>query len=160
MLFRLLELHRSTGRLLDATLMLQREVADRIVAGPGSRDYGALSILVRLDADASRLLTVPPGAFRPVPKVYSAVVRFRFRSPEVPVRDRTLVVALIRSIFAHRRKTLANALKAFAGSRGLEAARVLHDAAIDPGKRPETLDLMAIARLAETVAALTGRSVV
>ncbi len=69
------------GVLTDATLMLQKEVADRLVARPGSDDYGALAIQVALLADVERILTLPPGAFRPPPKVKSAVVRLHFRAP-------------------------------------------------------------------------------
>ena len=87
-LFKLLH-DADDGRLLrDATLMLQKEVADRLVARPGSTAYGALAIQVALLADAERILSLPPGAFRPPPKVKSAVVRLRFRPPAVDVGDR------------------------------------------------------------------------
>ena len=66
-------------RLVDATLMLQHEVAERLTASPGGREYGVLAILVQHTADVERLLTLPPGAFRPAPKVRSALVRIRFR---------------------------------------------------------------------------------
>jgi 16S rRNA (adenine1518-N6/adenine1519-N6)-dimethyltransferase len=69
--------------LQDATVMVQREVADRLEARPGTKDYGVLTILVGLHADVRRLLTLPPGAFRPAPKVDSAVVRLRFRPPAI-----------------------------------------------------------------------------
>ncbi len=84
-LFRLLELARPGGRLRDATLMLQREVAERVASPPGTRRYGALSIMVQLDADVEPLLTLPPGAFRPAPEVWSSVIRLRFRPPKVAV---------------------------------------------------------------------------
>jgi 16S rRNA (adenine1518-N6/adenine1519-N6)-dimethyltransferase len=152
-LFRLLELHRETGRLIDASLMLQREVADRIAAAPGSRDTGVLSLLVQLDADVEIVLTVPPGAFRPAPKVWSAVVRVRFRPPAVAlsVDSRGVFEALVRSIFLQRRKTLANALRRVATSMGLESRAVLLSAGIDPSRRPETLHLVELAKLADTL---------
>lgn len=84
-LARLCALARETGRLHDATLMLQLEVAERLAAPPGSKTCGVLSIQARLDAEASLLLELPPGAFRPRPEVRSAVVRLRFRpSPVAP----------------------------------------------------------------------------
>jgi 16S rRNA (adenine1518-N6/adenine1519-N6)-dimethyltransferase len=154
-LFRLLGAHRAHGGLVDATLMLQREVAERIRAGPGTRDYGVLAILVQLHADVSALMTLPPGAFRPVPKVHSAVVRLTFRTPAVSLSDEPLFEAMVRSIFTQRRKMLGNALSAFAEARGLPAPRVLADAGIDARRRPETLHLPELARLAEV---LTGGS--
>jgi 16S rRNA (adenine1518-N6/adenine1519-N6)-dimethyltransferase len=86
-LFRLLELWRDTHRLIDATLMLQREVAIRVAATPGTGDYGPLSILTALHADVDTLLQLPPGAFRPPPKVHSSVIRLRFRPPTVDIGD-------------------------------------------------------------------------
>jgi len=136
--------------ILDATLMVQREVADRLEAVPGTGDYGVLSISVQLHADVRRLLTLPPGAFRPAPKVHSAVVRLAFRPPPVPIGDERLFETMVRSMFTQRRKTLANALAAFAGERGQRAGDVLRAAGIDPSRRPETLSL-------EELAVLTAR---
>jgi 16S rRNA (adenine1518-N6/adenine1519-N6)-dimethyltransferase len=146
-LFRLIEAHRTLGGIPDATLMVQREVADRIVAVPGTKDYGVLSILLRLHADARRVLALPPGAFRPAPKVHSAVVRLRFRPPTVKVQDETAFTAMVRSMFTQRRKTLSNALKPWAEGRGRSAAEALAAAGIDPTRRPETLTLPELARL-------------
>ena len=148
-LFRILTLHRTRGGIRDATFMLQREVAERIEAGPGTKDYGVLSILVQLHADVRRLLTLPPGAFRPQPKVYSAVVRLAFRPPAVPLADEPTFERMVRSMFTQRRKTLANALKPFAESRGRSAADALTAAGIEPARRPETLQLTELARLAD-----------
>ena len=150
-LFRLLDLHRRHP-LVDATLMVQREVAERIEAQPGTRDYGVLSISVQLHADVRRLLTLPPGAFRPSPKVHSAVIGLRFRPPAVALRDERLFEGMVRSIFSQRRKMLGNALASFAGSRGVEADDALHDSGIDPRRRPETLQLTELARLADYLA--------
>ena len=96
--------------------MLQREVAERIEAPPGTRDYGVLSVLIQLHADVRRLLTLPPGAFRPAPKVHSAVVRLAFRPPAVLVRDERRFEAMVRSMFTQRRKMLGNALEPFAAT--------------------------------------------
>lgn len=148
-LFRLLDAHRRARGLRDATLMLQREVADRIEAGPGGREYGVLSILVQLHADVRRLLTLPPGAFRPAPKVHSAVIQLTFRDPAVRLADEGRFERMVRSIFTQRRKTLANALKPFAASAQADAAARLRQAGIDPSRRPETLQLDELARLAD-----------
>ena len=155
-LFRLVDLWRARRRaggsaasLVDATVMVQLEVAERIEAGPGTRDYGVLSILIQLHADVRRRLTLPPGAFRPMPAVRSAVIRISFRPPPVEVGDEGALEALVRSIFTQRRKMLANALRPFAESRGRRAASVLEAAGIDARRRPETLQLAELARLAQ-----------
>jgi 16S rRNA (adenine1518-N6/adenine1519-N6)-dimethyltransferase len=147
-LFTLLTRHRERGGLSDATLMLQREVAERIQASPGTRDYGVLAILTQLHADVRRVLTLPPGAFRPPPQVHSAVVQLRFRGPAVPIADYASFEGMVRSVFTQRRKTLANALRPFAATRGREAAAALADAGIDGRRRAETLQLSELARLA------------
>lgn len=148
-LFRLLDAHRRHGQIPDATLMLQREVAERLAAGPGTRDYGVLSIFVQLHADVRRVLSLPPGAFRPAPKVHSAVVSLSFRAPAVAVADARVFETMIRSMFTQRRKTLSNALKPFAELRGRSAAGALGAAEVDGGRRPETLQLAELARLAD-----------
>ena len=150
-LFRLLDT-ADEGRLLrDATLMVQREVAHRIVAAPGGGDYGALSIQVQLVADVERVLSLPPGAFRPPPKVHSAVVQLRFRPPSVDVGSRDVFERVVRGLFLQRRKTLANALKPVAASFGHSSLDVLQKAGLDGGRRPETLSLADIARLSQAV---------
>jgi 16S rRNA (adenine1518-N6/adenine1519-N6)-dimethyltransferase len=159
-LFRLLELARSTGRLSDATLMLQREVADRVASPPGSKQYGALSIMVQLDADVEPLLTLPPGAFKPAPKVWSRVIRLHFRPPKVAVGSRRAFEVLLRTIFAQRRKMLVNSLQSLASSRGRHAADVLREAGLDGSRRPETLHLEELARLADALDAGIGAPVV
>ena len=153
-LFRLIGARRAGAAFSDATLMLQREVADRIVSGPGTKDYGVLSILVQLHADVRLALTLPPGAFRPAPKVHSAVVRLTFRPPAVQLSDEPLFEAMVRSMFTQRRKTLSNALKPFGEAHGATAAGALGEAGIDTQRRPETLQLDELARLAEYFAAV------
>jgi len=152
-LFKLLAAHRSTGRLLDATLMLQREVAERIEARAGGKTYGVLSICLQLHADVRRVLALPPGAFRPAPRVHSVVLRLTFRAPALPVGDERLFEGMVRSMFTQRRKTLANALSRFATSRGAESTAALRAADIDPTRRPETLQLHELVRLAVIFAA-------
>jgi 16S rRNA (adenine1518-N6/adenine1519-N6)-dimethyltransferase len=148
-LFALLELAAKTGGVRDAMLMLQKEVADRLVAKVGTGEYGVLTIQTALNADVTRVLALPPGAFRPQPKVHSAVVRLTFRPPPVPIADQEVLVRMVRSMFTQRRKTAGNALKAFAVERGVEATRALTQAGIDPARRPETLHLAEIAALAD-----------
>ena len=135
--------------LLDATVMLQREVADRLAATPGTKDYGVLTILTAVHADVERVLTLPPGAFRPAPKVHSAVVRLTFVPPRVPEALAATFERMVRTMFMQRRKTLGNALRPFAESAGRDAVAVLTAAGIDPRARPETLELAALTRLAE-----------
>ena len=150
-LFKLLH-DAGEGRVLsDATLMLQKEVADRLVATPGCGDYGALAIQVSLLADTDRLLSLPPGAFRPPPKVRSAVVRLRFREPAVDVGDRTTFEKLVRGLFLQRRKTVANALKPVADSMGRSVADLIERARVDASLRPEALTLDDMARLARAM---------
>ena len=138
------------GAALDRmALMLQLEVADRVAAAPGGKTYGALSVLTQLHWDVRVALRVPPGAFRPPPKVDSAVLELRpLRAPRVELADERRFQAVVRAAFAQRRKTLANAL---AAGLGLSVAGVRAAAAaggIDPGRRAETLDIKDFAELA------------
>jgi 16S rRNA (adenine1518-N6/adenine1519-N6)-dimethyltransferase len=149
LLFHLIRAYRETSGIIDATLMLQREVAERLQAAPGTGDYGVLTISVQLHADVQPLLTLPPGAFRPAPKVHSSVVRLTFRPPQVPVTDEVVFEAMVRSMFTQRRKVLGNALVRFAESRVRDAADVLTAAGIDSRRRPETLQLEELSRLAD-----------
>jgi len=159
-LFRLLELARTTGRLIDATLMLQREVAERIASPPGSKAYGVLSIAVQFDAEVQTLLTLPPGAFRPPPEVWSQVIRLQFRRSPVEVADRRLFDAVVRSLFAQRRKTILNGLRALATGRRRDPLEVIRAAGLDPRSRPETLHLAELARLADALGQPAPPSVV
>jgi 16S rRNA (adenine1518-N6/adenine1519-N6)-dimethyltransferase len=133
----------------EMALMLQREVAERVAASPGGRIYGSLSVLTQLYCDVRVALRVPPGAFRPPPRVESAVLHLRvLPQPRVPIEDERHFHSVVRAAFAHRRKTLANAL---AGSLGIAADRVRAAAAaagIDPGRRAETLTIPEFAALA------------
>jgi 16S rRNA (adenine1518-N6/adenine1519-N6)-dimethyltransferase len=150
-LFKLLHAAGHGQVLSEAMLMLQKEVADRVLAAPGSGDYGSLAIQVALLADVERVLTLPPGAFRPPPKVTSAVVRLRFRPPRVDVGSVETFERLVRGIFLQRRKTLANALKPVADSFDRSAANLIAAAGVDGRKRPEELTLDDVARLSRAV---------
>jgi 16S rRNA (adenine1518-N6/adenine1519-N6)-dimethyltransferase len=146
-LFRLLALSRETDRLIDATLMLQREVALRVAAGPGSGDYGPLSIMTAVYADVELRFNLPPGAFRPPPKVHSSVIRLKFRPPTIDIGDHTRFERIVRTMFQQRRKTLSNALRP-ALAPDADAAALLTAAGIDPRRRPETLTLAEVAAIA------------
>lgn len=131
-------------RLFDLTLMLQKEVADRIVSGPGGKDYGYLSVLVQYYCAATKLFEVPPSAFTPSPRVQSAVIRLKVReAPPVDVSDEAAYFALVRASFAQRRKTILNNLRAARVALGLTGTPelALEAASINPLRRAETLSL-------------------
>jgi 16S rRNA (adenine1518-N6/adenine1519-N6)-dimethyltransferase len=148
-LIRLGELYRTGLPIEDATVMIQREVAARVSASPGSHEYGVLTVSVQRVADVAVLLQLPAGAFRPRPTVLSTLVRLRFHPPSPTVLDETVFSALTRAIFTRRRKTLANALLAYAPPAGPSAVAALARAEIDPRRRPETLSLGELGRLAD-----------
>ena len=147
-LFRLFDWARVCPSLVDATLMVQQEFADRLVAAVGTKDYGVLTIFTGMAADARLLFRLPPGAFRPVPKVRSALVHLRFRPPPVTVSSFETFERVVRSIFTQRRKTLGNAARSVAEAHGRVATEALAVARIDSTRRPETLTLEEVARFA------------
>lgn len=149
-LIRLIEWHRREGVFADATVMVQREMADRLVAQPGTKDYGVLTVMLNLHARITRIMDLPAGAFKPPPKVRSSVVRLEFGPPAVRLVDEVLFERMVKAMFGQRRKTLANALKSFDAT----APAVLALADIDGRRRPETLQLTEIARLAELFASV------
>jgi 16S rRNA (adenine1518-N6/adenine1519-N6)-dimethyltransferase len=122
----LLKLAASHGALDRAVIMVQREVADRITAKPGSREYGLLSVTVQMYGPAESLFTLSPGSFSPPPDVYSTVFRWRFapRFAELEVEESSFL-PFVRKAFSQKRKTLANNLRA----AGFPAAAI--DAAFD-----------------------------
>ena len=152
-MFKLAELFAAGAPILDATLMLQREVADRLVATPGTREYGVLSVLLQHVATITVVLKLPAGAFRPAPSVLSALVRLRFHPPDPAVARPDLFTHVVRKVFTRRRKTLANALLAV-DTRGRQSfLAVLEHAGLDGQRRPETLTLAEFACLADAYAA-------
>ncbi|MBB3227663.1 16S rRNA (adenine1518-N6/adenine1519-N6)-dimethyltransferase [Luteibacter sp. Sphag1AF] len=131
----------------DMHFMLQKEVVDRMAAEPGSKVYGRLSVMLQLACKVVPLFNVPPGAFRPPPKVDSAVVRLVPLAPEqLPRVDGDAIYKVVKAAFAQRRKTLSNTLK------GLIDEPTIRSLDIDPKARAETLSPSDFVRLAQTLA--------
>lgn len=127
----------------DMHFMLQKEVVERLAAPPGGGDYGRLSVMVQYRCAVEHLFNVPPGAFTPVPKVDSAVVRLApHATPPVAVQDEAALARVVQAAFSLRRKTLRNSLKGLLDAAAIEAA------GIDPQRRAETLSLAEFAALA------------
>ena len=145
-LFRLLDERNLFTR---AVLMFQKEVADRICAEPSTRDYGIMSVLCQLYFDVRKVVSVPPGAFKPPPKVDSAVIELiPLPTPRYPVVDELFLRRVVKAAFAQRRKTLRNTLRT-AGFSVNEIESAAARAGIDLKRRGETLTL-------EEFASLTG----
>jgi 16S rRNA (adenine1518-N6/adenine1519-N6)-dimethyltransferase len=130
LLFRLLA---AAAHIRDMHFMLQKEVVDRIVAAPGSRQYGRLGVMLAPRVRAHRLLDIGPGAFKPMPRVHSAVVRLEVTADTPAWASEPHYSAVVAAAFGQRRKTLRNAL-----ARHLSAAQI-SAAGVDPGARAETL---------------------
>ncbi|HZS36745.1 MAG TPA: 16S rRNA (adenine(1518)-N(6)/adenine(1519)-N(6))-dimethyltransferase RsmA [Polyangia bacterium] len=152
-LFRLLDARAKIRRVV---IMLQREMADRIVAAPSTPEYGALSVMVAMSGRAKLIARVPAGAFVPAPRVASAVLRiepFEGGAPRAPVPDEPLFSKVVHAAFNQRRKTLRNALRAaFDDWDDATFAR----AEIDPQRRGETLSVEEFAALTRAIAAIAG----
>ena len=132
--------------LRDITVMLQREVVDRMVAVPATPEYGRLSVTLQVRFRIERLFTVPPGAFRPAPKVESAVARLTpLREARPPLANERLFAEVVAAAFGQRRKTLRNALKTLASEDQIGRA------GIAPGARGETLAVADFVRLANSL---------
>lgn len=148
LLFHLLKL---TCPVQDMHFMLQQEVVDRMVAAPGNKQYGRLGIMLALHCRCELLMRVKPGAFRPPPKVNSAVVRLLPQVPDWSPKNPALYAQLVSAAFSARRKTILNALKSVQGHR--IDAPCLTAAGIDPTLRPENLAAQDYARLADLLTA-------
>jgi len=143
----LFHLAQYDAQVRDITVMLQKEVVARMAAEPGSADYGRLSVMLQVKFAVTRLFLVPPGAFRPAPKVDSAIARLVPLGERKPaLRDEALFGRVVAAAFAQRRKTLRNALSTLAD------ADALHAAGVDPAARGETLSVADYVRLANTLA--------
>jgi 16S rRNA (adenine1518-N6/adenine1519-N6)-dimethyltransferase len=129
------------AKFVSLTLMLQREVAERISAPPGGRDYGYFSVLVRFYSVPRMEFPVPAEAFTPRPKVDSAVITLAIRDlPAFPVQDEAFFIRVVKAAFSQRRKTLRNSLKLL-GLPDDAVASAASAAGIDPGRRAETLSV-------------------
>jgi 16S rRNA (adenine1518-N6/adenine1519-N6)-dimethyltransferase len=140
LLFHLLEAH---GSITDMHFMLQKEVVDRMVAAPGNKTYGRLSVMLQAHCEMEHLFDVKPGAFKPPPKVMSAIVRLvPLAEAAFPIPDPARFAEVVQRAFGQRRKTLRNCLKGLVDEQGFETADV------DPSLRAETLPPEAFGRLA------------
>ncbi len=126
----------------DMTFMLQKEVVDRMAAAPGSKIYGRLSVMLQAWCEVTSLFVVPPGAFRPPPKVDSAVARLVPRDPaKVGIEDPQRFAAVVKAAFGQRRKTLRNALDGVCCPAQFEAAGVRSDARAEQLEVPDFIAL-------------------
>ena len=142
----LFHLAESAGKIRDMCFMLQKEVVDRMAAAPDTADYGRLSVMLQARFRVDKLFVVPPGAFRPPPKVDSAIVRLTpLPLDAVPYRDAGVFAEVVARALGQRRKTLHNTLK------GLVDAAVFEELGIDPVRRGETLSVAEFARLANRI---------
>ena len=140
------------------TIMMQKEVADRIKASPGNKTYGALSAAVQYYCTIEQIATAPKEVFVPRPKVDSAVLRLDVRKEHpVELLDEAMFFRCIKSGFEQRRKTLLNSLNGTAGLGKDDIRQVLEDAGIDPVRRIETLDLQELADLANSMTKYINR---
>ncbi len=150
----LLERPLSLRRLV---VTVQREVAERISAAPGTKDYGILSVAVQYRAQVSLVTRLPPSAFFPPPEVESAVIRLDAREqPACAVRDERMFFRVVRAAFSQRRKTVRNALAGGMPMPGPEAEAACLQAGVAPGRRGETMSLVEFAALADAVAEVLG----
>jgi 16S rRNA (adenine1518-N6/adenine1519-N6)-dimethyltransferase len=141
----------SRDKFLSLTLMLQKEVAERIAAPPGGKDYGFLSVLVQLYALPQLEFKVPPGAFTPRPEVDSVVLTLSIRdcaAAAVKVKDEAFLMTLVKAAFSQRRKTLRNSLRQLNAPKE-KMDRVFETIGIDLGRRAETLSVEEFGRLAD-----------
>jgi 16S rRNA (adenine1518-N6/adenine1519-N6)-dimethyltransferase len=141
-----------TAHVARAVFLVQREVAERLAASPGTHDWGILSVLLQREADVSIERIVPPGAFLPPPKVESAVLCATFRPPVAEVRDAGRFRRLVKAGFGQRRKTLGNALRAARVADPSVLQEALARVGVDPGRRGETLTVAEWAALERALA--------
>jgi 16S rRNA (adenine1518-N6/adenine1519-N6)-dimethyltransferase len=133
----------------DVTLMIQKEVASRIVARPGTKDYGILSVVCQLFADVKKLFDVSPNAFFPKPRVMSSVIQLvLLDKPRFPLNDQAFFRAMVRSVFGKRRKTLRNSLQYFLAEQNLPLPP-----SDDLQRRPESLSVEELVLLSNTILA-------
>lgn len=147
----IMELFERQLPITDIVVMVQKEVAERMIAEPGSKTYGALSVAVQYYSTPAIVLDVPPGSFMPPPEVDSAVVRCRIASQRnVATTNEKLFFQVVRAAFGQRRKTLNNALKTLGLSKEI-ISQALSASHIDEARRGETLSLEEFAKLADEI---------
>jgi len=137
--------------------MFQKEMADRLVAGPGTKSYGVLGIMVQRHAEVKRVLQLDPGKFHPQPKVSSTVAFFHPReTPLVEVADEGIFRRLVKGTFAQRRKKIRNSLTAAMAPQwsGTQVDEALSRAGVEPAARPEQLSIESLGRLADVFSEL------
>jgi 16S rRNA (adenine1518-N6/adenine1519-N6)-dimethyltransferase len=153
LLFKLIRDRPAIGR---AVLMMQQEVGDRLLASPGTRDYGLLSVLMQYHFSLKRLFILSPANFYPPPQVSSVVLRLEPGSREPRARDEAWLTRVVKAAFSQRRKTLGNALVAQASALGLspeEMRAALKESGLDPARRGETLAVAEFVALSHALAA-------
>lgn len=137
------------------TLMLQREVAERMVASPGGKEYGRLSVLLQMFLDLSVRFFIPPSAFFPRPKVESAVVQMGWKEePTVEIQDEEWFKKVVKAGFGYRRKTVVNALKHSGLPLPESIESRMEKIGVDPRRRPETLTIEEFIHLAKALKSL------
>lgn len=136
----------------DATIMVQREVGERVIAPPGSKQYGPLAVMSALHSSSRRLLSLPPGAFRPQPKVHSMLIQLRFRLPERVPSSLGQFESFVRQLFSQRRKKISNALATVTLPRPFDTQECCSQSEIDPSLRPAELKLTELIDLYEVAA--------
>jgi 16S rRNA (adenine1518-N6/adenine1519-N6)-dimethyltransferase len=156
------QLIRNRDRISRAILTLQHELAARLTASPGNKQYGALTVLIQYHARLSPLLEVPKQAFYPKPKVSSTVVQFDFSKPYPRRADpEDSFRKVVRAAFAHRRKTLLNSLRGtFPSWEVPSLVSAMEQGAIDPQRRAETLDMDEFLNLTQALASFLDNSAV
>lgn len=139
-------------------VMVQKEVAQRLQAKPGTKDYGAVSVLCQYYTEPEIIRTVPAGLFVPAPKVDSAVLKMKLRDkPAVEVKDRKQFFRTVKAAFSLRRKTLLNCLASSFAKPKSELSDILNSVGIDPRRRGETLSLEEFANLADSLGGNNSR---
>jgi 16S rRNA (adenine1518-N6/adenine1519-N6)-dimethyltransferase len=149
LLFRIID---ARADITHAVVMIQKEMADRIVAAPGGKEYGSIGVMLRTYADVTTVAKVGAGSFVPPPKIDSTVIKLvplPDAQPRVPIADGKHYAAVVHAAFGQRRKTLRNALRAVFAAEGVDAA--LASTGIDGGRRGETLDIAEFAALAAAI---------
>jgi len=137
-----------------AVIVVQKEVSDRILAKPGSKEYGLLSVLFNYYTETEKIRLIKPDVFFPKPKIESMLIRIHFlEEPRIRVIDEKLFFDIVHAIFQYRRKNLINALKSYFGTRLQEnlLENIFEDSGINPNRRGETLPLEDLSRLTKAL---------